>query len=89
MDAFRSGLHKMTSAPRERDWEPRIRHLEDVLASAGELLLQASNVAQRNAVDIQALTQRDDSLTAASERHDRILDYLLRRETGETGDDLR
>lgn len=79
----------MTSAPRERDWEPRIRHLEDVLASAGELLLQASNVAQRNAVDIQALTQRVDSLTAASERHDRILDYLLRRETGETGDDLR
>ncbi|MEM1291977.1 MAG: hypothetical protein AAGH67_10935 [Cyanobacteria bacterium P01_H01_bin.162] len=79
----------MTSAPRERDWEPRIRRLEDVLASAGEFLLQASNVAQRNAVDIQALTQRVDSLTAASERHDRILDYLLRRETGETGDDLR
>ena len=96
MDAFRSGLYKMTSAPRERDWEPRIRRLEDVLASAGELLRQASNVAQRNAVDIQALTQgmdalqqRVDSLAAASERHDRILDYLLRRETGETGDDLR
>ena len=59
------------------------------ISNAGELLLQASNVAQRNAVDIQALTQRVDSLAAASERHDRILDYLLRRETGETGDDLR
>ena len=59
------------------------------ISNAGELLLQASNVAQRNAVDIQALTQRVDSLAAASERHDRILDYLLRRETGETGDDFR
>ena len=78
----------MTSTPHERDWEPRIRRLEDVLASAGELLLQASNVAQRNAVDIQALTQRIDSLAAASERHDRILDYLLRRETGETSEDV-
>ena len=59
------------------------------ISNAGELLLQASNVAQRNAVDTQALTQRVDSLAAASERHDRILDYLLRRETGETGDDFR
>ena len=74
----------MTSTPHERDWEPRIRRLEDVLASAGELLLQASNVAQRNAVDIQ----RIDSLAAASEQHDRILDYLLRRETGETSEDV-
>ncbi|MGD1943150.1 MAG: hypothetical protein ACFB0G_17785 [Leptolyngbyaceae cyanobacterium] len=79
----------MTSAQPDRDWEQRVRRLEDVLSSAGELLLQASNVAQRNAVDIQALTQRVDSLAAASERHDRILDYLLRRETGETGDDFR
>ena len=75
-------------SPRERDWEPRIRRLEDVLTSARELLRQASNVAQRNAVDIQALTQRIDSLAAASEQHDRILDYLLRRETGETSEDV-
>ncbi|NEP19479.1 MAG: hypothetical protein F6J97_21735 [Leptolyngbya sp. SIO4C1] len=80
----------------------RMDRLEATLRSAGDLLLQASALAQRNteniqrnAESIQALTQRIDglaaasqslaerlnSLTAASERHDRILDYLLRKET--------
>jgi predicted transcriptional regulator len=40
-------------------------------------LLQASDLAQQNTIAIDRLTQRVDSLAAASERHDRILDYLL------------
>jgi len=47
-------------------------------------------VTQRNAQNIEELTQesravsqRVASLAAASERHDRILDYLLRREAGD------
>ncbi|MEM6836450.1 MAG: hypothetical protein AAF609_06310 [Cyanobacteria bacterium P01_C01_bin.120] len=38
---------------------------------------------RRNAADIWVISQRVDSLAAASERHDRILDYLLRREAEE------
>ncbi|RZM82043.1 hypothetical protein [Leptolyngbya iicbica] len=38
---------------------------------------------RRNAADIRAMSQRVDSLAAAGERHDRILDYLLRREAGD------
>ena len=38
---------------------------------------------RRNAADIQTMSQRVDSLAAASERHDRILDYLLKREVGD------
>lgn len=56
--------------------------VEEVLSSAGDLLLQASVIAQQNAAAIDRLGQRVDSLTAASEQHDRILDYLLRREAG-------
>lgn len=101
----------MTSAQPRDDLEARLSRLEALMTSAGNLLIQASNLAQRNAADIdaitqtvnrtaqivdrtariaerntasiQALTQRVDSLTAASERHDRILDYLLRREAGD------
>ncbi|MGD1932321.1 MAG: hypothetical protein ACFB12_25790 [Leptolyngbyaceae cyanobacterium] len=39
---------------------------------------------RRNAADIRTMSQRVDSLAAASERHDRILDYLLKREVGDT-----
>ncbi|MGD1859846.1 MAG: hypothetical protein ACFB0E_07735 [Leptolyngbyaceae cyanobacterium] len=35
---------------------------------------------RRNAADIRAMSQRVNSLAAANERNDRILDYLLRRE---------
>ena len=38
---------------------------------------------RQNAADIQSMSQRVDSLAAASERHDRILDYLLKREVGD------
>ncbi|NEQ45693.1 MAG: hypothetical protein F6K00_19975 [Leptolyngbya sp. SIOISBB] len=69
--------------------------------SAGEVLIRAENVAERNAldiesltknirrnaVDIRAMTQRVDSLAAAGERQERILDYLLRREAGELDED--
>jgi len=68
-----------------------------VLRAAGDTLIRASAVTERNALDIEALTEeirrnaadiramsrRVDSLAAASERHDRILDYLLRREAGD------
>ena len=64
---------------------------EALLLSAGETIQQASALAQRNAmaidaltVRIEALTDRVDSLAASGERHDRILDYLIRRE-GEPG----
>ncbi|MEM9486839.1 MAG: hypothetical protein AAGA83_24460 [Cyanobacteria bacterium P01_F01_bin.116] len=94
----------MTSSRPGSNLEQRLNQLEVLMDSAGRLLIQASDVAQRNAADIEALTrniqrnaidiqaltqrmdsltQRVDSLTAASERHDRILDYLLRREAGE------
>jgi hypothetical protein len=60
------------------------------MSSAGELLFRASTVAERNALDIEALTQDIRcnaidirALTAASERHDLVLEYLLRRETGD------
>ena len=55
-----------------------------------EILNRVVAVTQRNAQNIEALTQenraisqRVASLAAASERHDRILDYLLRREAGD------
>jgi len=55
-----------------------------------EILNRAVAVTERNARNIEALTQenravsqRVASLAAASERHDRILDYLLRREAGD------
>jgi uncharacterized coiled-coil protein SlyX len=88
--------------------ESRMNRVEEVLSSAGDLLLQASNVAQQNAVrmdrlegllvetfevtqrnsqaidrlgeKIDRLTDRVDSLAASGERHDRILDYLIRRD---------
>lgn len=72
---------------RPDDIESRLTRLEDLMNSAGELLIRAANVAERNALDIESLTQQIRrnatdirALTAASERHDRILDYLLRRE---------
>ncbi len=79
--------------------ESRMDRVEEVLTSAGDFLLQASALAQQNAVAIYPLTQRIDqnavnidrldqfvdnpavridSFAAASERHDCILDYLLR-----------
>jgi hypothetical protein len=58
--------------------------------SVRDALRSVVTVTERNAVDIETLTQemrimsqRVDSLAAASERHDRILDYLLRREAGD------
>ncbi|NEQ45692.1 MAG: hypothetical protein F6K00_19970 [Leptolyngbya sp. SIOISBB] len=72
------------------DMAPQLDCVESLLNSAGELLTQASRIAERNALDIEAITQETRrnavdirALTAASERHDRILDYLLRREAGE------
>lgn len=50
--------------------ENRLDRLGSVLSSAGEFLLQTSELAQQNTVAI-------DRLVSASERHDRILDYLL------------
>jgi hypothetical protein len=38
---------------------------------------------RRNAADIRAMSQRVDTLAAAGERHDHILNYLLRREAGD------
>ena len=94
----------MTNPQPGNDLDTRISNLEALMISAGSLLTQASEVAQRNASDIEALTlnvrrnagniqaltqymstltQRVDSLTAASEGHDRILDYLIRREAGD------
>jgi hypothetical protein len=59
-----------------------------------EILNRAVAVTERNARNIEALTQenravsqRVDSLAAASKRHDRILDYLLRREAGDIDPD--
>lgn len=66
--------------------ENRMDRVEATLASAGELLLKATALSQRNAEDIQALTQRVNSLAAASEQHDRILDYLLKKEAGDQND---
>lgn len=84
----------MTNAQSNDDIERRLSRLESLMNSAGELLIRAANVAERNALDIEALTQdirRNAAdiraLTAASERHDRILDYLLRREAGDIGPD--
>ncbi|MGD1859561.1 MAG: hypothetical protein ACFB0E_06270 [Leptolyngbyaceae cyanobacterium] len=61
-----------------------------LFGTAQETLNRVAAVTERNALDIEALKQegraldkRIDSLTAASERHDRILDYLLRREAGD------
>jgi len=55
-----------------------------------EILNRVVAVTERNALDIEALTQdirRNASdiraLSAASEQHERILDYLLRREAGD------
>ena len=101
----------MTNPQPGNDLGNRINTLKALMMSAGRVLTQASEVAQRNASNIKALTQdvrrnagdiqaltqymstltiqmstltqRVDSLTAASERHDRILDYLLRREAGD------
>ena len=87
----------MTNVPSNDEIERRLNRLESLMSSAGELLIRASSVAERNALDIEALTQdirrnaadiramsqRVDSLAAAGERHDRILDYLLRREAGD------
>ena len=87
----------MTNAQSNDDIERRLSRLESLMNSAGELLIRAANVAERNALDIESLTQdirrnavdirRNaidiQALAAASERHDRILDYLLRREAGE------
>ncbi|MDB9527935.1 hypothetical protein PN498_18220 [Oscillatoria sp. CS-180] len=73
----------MTSAQPSDSSEDRLSQLEDLMLSAGRLLTQAANLAQANARDIAALTQRVDSLTAAVEQHDRVLDYLLRREAGD------
>ena len=78
--------------------EDRLDRLESVLVSAGEFLQQASQLAQQNtqAIDqltvkvdrnteaIGQLTVKIDSLAAASERHDRILDYLLGQQRGES-----
>ena len=64
--------------------EGAMNRVEVALARTGEFLQQASALVQENAgrmdrveVAIDRLTDRIDSLTAASERHDRILDYLL------------
>jgi len=108
----------MTNGRPNDDIESRLSRLENLMSSAGELLVQTSSLAQRNALDfdairatldrasavternaldiealteeirrnaadIRAMTRRVDSLAAASERHDRILDYLLRREAGD------
>jgi hypothetical protein len=115
----------MTSVPPSNDVESRLTRLENLMSSAGEMLVQTSTLAQRNAIDfesvreafesarevlirasavaernaldiealtedirrnaadIRAMSRRVDSLAAASERHDRILDYLLRREAGD------
>ncbi len=80
----------MTNAQSNDDIERRLNRVESLLNSAGELLIQASRIAERNALDIEAIAQETRrnavdirALTAASERHDRILDYLLRREAGE------
>lgn len=55
-----------------------------------EVLNRVVAVTERNALDIEALTQdirRNAadirSSSAASEQHERILDYLLRREAGD------
>jgi methyl-accepting chemotaxis protein len=54
-----------------------------VLAEAAAVSQQTIRIVEANRQDIQALTRRVDSLAAASERHDRILDFLLRREAGD------
>ncbi|MEM8505363.1 MAG: hypothetical protein AAF716_19695 [Cyanobacteria bacterium P01_D01_bin.1] len=71
--------------------ENRMDRVEAALVSASDFVTQGSAIIQnvllvtertaalteRNAEAITRLTQRVDSLAAASERHDRILDYLL------------
>lgn len=101
----------MTNAQPNDDIDSRLSRLERLMDSNGNLLIETSSLARRNAADfdrtleilnravavternarnIEALTQenravsqRVASLAAASERHDRILDYLLRREAGD------
>jgi uncharacterized protein YpuA (DUF1002 family) len=101
----------MTNAQPNDDIESRLSRLERLMASNGNLLVETSSLArrnaadfdrmlevlnrvvavtERNALDIEALTQdirRNASdiraLSAANEQHDRILDYLLRREAGD------
>lgn len=80
----------MTNGQPNDDIESRLSRLENLMSSAGELLVRAANVAERNALDIESLTQQIRrnatdirALTAAGERHDRILEYLLRREAGD------
>lgn len=78
--------------------ENRMDRVEEVLTSAGNFLMQASELTRQNAGDINLLTQRItdshstlnqkleeltervNSLAASSERHDRILDYLIKRD---------
>lgn len=74
--------------------EARMDRIEATLASAGELILKTitaiegtHQLIQSNAQAIDALAQRIDSLTvrvdsiaASNEQHERILDYLLRKE---------
>ena len=59
--------------------EDRLDRVEELLISAGEFLQSAS-------VRIDRVSERLDSLTASGERHDRILDYLLKRDADNTGD---
>lgn len=69
------------------NWLDRV---EALLLSTGNYLQQAAALAQENtrAIDrltirIDSLSIRIDNLAAASERHDRILDYLLNQREGE------
>ena len=73
----------MTSAQPADNHEERIRRLEDLMISLGALTQEVSRLAQRNSSDLDQLTERVNSLAAGSERQERILDYLLRREAGD------
>lgn len=73
----------MTSAQPADNHEERIRRLEELMISLGSLTTEISRLAQRNSSDLDRLTMRVNSLAAASERTERILDYLLRREAGD------
>ncbi|MEM9907450.1 MAG: hypothetical protein AAF921_20760 [Cyanobacteria bacterium P01_D01_bin.44] len=61
--------------------------MESYLTRIFQGLTEITEVVRVNQIDIANLTLRIDSLAASGERHDRILDYLLRREQDNNGGD--
>ncbi|WP_204138410.1 hypothetical protein [Halomicronema sp. CCY15110] len=62
--------------------EQQGNHLDQLTTQVEQLSAYVSQVTQR----VDQVTQRVDSLAAASERFDRIMDYLLKREDEDAAD---